>query len=62
MNAHWSSKKSNFFRKNIKLLTKYLFFESQGIPDKVDIVSRLKTYGYSISGVETDDGYKALVR
>ncbi|EAC0618394.1 TPA: peptidoglycan-binding protein, partial [Shigella flexneri] len=21
MNAHWSSKKSNFFRKNIKLLT-----------------------------------------
>ncbi|EFP7495835.1 peptidoglycan-binding protein, partial [Shigella flexneri] len=26
MNAHWSSKKSNFFRKNIKLLTKYLFF------------------------------------
>ncbi|EFW2554968.1 peptidoglycan-binding protein, partial [Shigella flexneri] len=25
MNAHWSSKKSNFFRKNIKLLTKYLF-------------------------------------
>ncbi|EFP7750132.1 peptidoglycan-binding protein, partial [Shigella flexneri] len=23
MNAHWSSKKSNFFRKNIKLLTKY---------------------------------------
>ncbi|EAA1365398.1 peptidoglycan-binding protein, partial [Shigella flexneri] len=22
MNAHWSSKKSNFFRKNIKLLTK----------------------------------------
>ncbi|EFW2580183.1 peptidoglycan-binding protein, partial [Shigella flexneri] len=24
MNAHWSSKKSNFFRKNIKLLTKYL--------------------------------------
>ncbi|EFY5733457.1 peptidoglycan-binding protein [Shigella flexneri] len=62
MNAHWSSKKSNFLRKNIKLLTKYLFFESQGIPDKVDIVSRLKTYGYSISGVETDDGYKALVR
>ncbi|EFY6029448.1 peptidoglycan-binding protein, partial [Shigella flexneri] len=28
MNAHWSSKKSNFLRKNIKLLTKYLFFES----------------------------------
>ncbi|EFW2661492.1 peptidoglycan-binding protein, partial [Shigella sonnei] len=26
MNAHWSSKKSNFFRKKIKLLTKYLFF------------------------------------
>ncbi|EAA0831657.1 N-acetylmuramoyl-L-alanine amidase, partial [Shigella flexneri] len=25
-------------------------------------MSRLKTYGYSISGVETDDGYKALVR
>ncbi|EFP9980749.1 peptidoglycan-binding protein, partial [Shigella flexneri] len=25
MNAHWSSKKSNFLRKNIKLLTKYLF-------------------------------------
>ncbi|SRF96746.1 sugar phosphate transport protein-like protein [Shigella flexneri 2a] len=49
-------------RERIKLLTKYLFFESQGIPDKVDIVSRLKTYGYSISGVETDDGYKALVR
>ncbi|EFV9777263.1 peptidoglycan-binding protein, partial [Shigella sonnei] len=24
MNAHWSSKKSNFFRKKIKLLTKYL--------------------------------------
>ncbi|EFV9079361.1 peptidoglycan-binding protein, partial [Shigella flexneri] len=24
MNAHWSSKKSNFLRKNIKLLTKYL--------------------------------------
>ncbi|EFZ5573677.1 peptidoglycan-binding protein, partial [Shigella flexneri] len=23
MNAHWRSKKSNFFRKNIKLLTKY---------------------------------------
>ncbi|EFS9377164.1 peptidoglycan-binding protein, partial [Shigella flexneri] len=23
MNAHWSSKKSNFLRKNIKLLTKY---------------------------------------
>ncbi|EGD8476617.1 N-acetylmuramoyl-L-alanine amidase, partial [Shigella flexneri] len=22
-------------------------------------MSRLKTYGYSISGVETDDGYKA---
>ncbi|EFZ4625934.1 peptidoglycan-binding protein, partial [Shigella sonnei] len=22
MNAHWSSKKSNFFRKKIKLLTK----------------------------------------
>ncbi|EFW9881138.1 peptidoglycan-binding protein, partial [Shigella flexneri] len=22
MNAHWSSKKSNFLRKNIKLLTK----------------------------------------
>ncbi|EFP9203378.1 N-acetylmuramoyl-L-alanine amidase, partial [Shigella flexneri] len=21
-------------------------------------MSRLKTYGYSISGVETDDGYK----
>lgn len=37
-------------------------FEAQGIPDKNDIVSRLKTYGYSVTGAGTDDGYKALVR
>ena len=37
-------------------------FESQGVPDKVDIVPRLKTYGYSIASAETDDGYKGLVR
>lgn len=37
-------------------------FETQGIPDKDDIVSRLKTYGYSVAETGTGDGYAALVR
>jgi len=42
---------------------KYLFqFSSQGIPSKNDIVSKMKTYGYDISNVDTNNGYKMLVR
>jgi N-acetylmuramoyl-L-alanine amidase len=37
-------------------------FEAQGIPDKDDILSALKTYGYGIADAGTDEGYKNLIR
>lgn len=37
-------------------------FETQGIPGRDDIVSRLKIYGYGVADAGTEKGYASLVR
>lgn len=40
----------------------YLTQFSKSVPSKADIVAKLKEYGYDISEVGTEIGYKNLIR